>query len=1142
MPLYIAANIINNLSLTNTGHFQFVYDDGINPLWELEVQSPDELINGSWVFEEVRPHGGASADQDETREDHTTSINVNDVVTNPDRYFRINFPLREGQTDENVWELLKSSAISLENSISSLNTTINYDINQNSNSFVRTLLDIVGADSEQILSIFNAWIYTLSDTIGSTSPVIPHFPGFGRNVLNEAELDSGQTVLGLTLTGTDGTDYIFTGEGVDNLSGGAGDDFIGSGIGSDVVSGGAGRDTFLGTPEELDGDTIVDLEAGDFIVFDGIETSNILDDWNLEVSSALGELIFTLDEGAFSFETTTTIYADLDVYDELVLSRTAEFATFEVISNFTGASLISGLGGEAGFGENTLSRNDDRSTSEIDITSIFEGGLNFFGREFTSLWVNNNGSVTFNGSRSSYTPNVITENNSNPEITAFFADVDTRGGSTTASSGGTSTGSNLVYYDFDYENDRFIVTWDDVGYFSSNTDKTNAFQLILIDTGNGNFDIQFRYENVDWTTGNASGGSGGLGGTPARAGFTASTGDPDAYFELPASGNQDALLALDETVGNTGQVGIWEFSVRSGDISSADLPELPNLGASGSTVGDPHLVTLDGVPYDFHAAGEFVLMRATNGSDFEVQVRTIPVEGNENLSVNGAIAARLGGSDIMIDATDENALSVNGEVFEVENFSYATVGNDYIFRSNNVYTLVFVGADGVLSDGDTQLEITVLDGRLDFAAYVGADLLGNLEGLLGNADGDPSNDIALADGTVLARPLSYAQIYGEYRDDWRVSTTEQSLFSYDEGESLEGFYLADHPATMISADSFSEEELSAASTVLLEAGLVEGTTSYNNALIDYLATADESYVESAVDQAELLEDNHEGGEQAEIITDVVYTEDPVTEFFGTSGSDSLTGSTLDDTILGYSGNDTLVGNRGADLIKGGTGEDRVLGGSGNDRILGQADNDQLIGHSGNDTLLGGGGADVISGSAGDDFLAGHSGNDTLRGGKGEDLLKGNGGRDILSGGGRADNLLGGGGNDRLSGQSGNDALSGQSGNDTLNGGTGNDTISGGKGADIIIGGKGNDILSGGRHSDSFLFNLNQKGHDQVIDFARNDSLTFSNVDESISSIEGFLDAYAQEDGADVILQFNNRTSLLIEQVSIEDIAGNINLL
>ncbi len=122
-----------------------------------------------------------------------------------------------------------------------------------------------------------------------------------------------------------------------------------------------------------------------------------------------------------------------------------------------------------------------------------------------------------------------------------------------------------------------IVTWDDVGFYSYNTSLLNAFQLILTDQGDGDFDIQFRYEDINWTTGNASGGSGGLGGTPARAGFTASTGDPNAYFELPASGNEAGILALDDIAGNTGQMGIWEFAVRSGDINSADLPALPDL-------------------------------------------------------------------------------------------------------------------------------------------------------------------------------------------------------------------------------------------------------------------------------------------------------------------------------------------------------------------------------------------------------------------------------------------------------------------------------------------------------------------------------------------------------------------------------------
>jgi len=232
--------------------------------------------------------------------------------------------------------------------------------------------------------------------------------------------------------------------------------------------------------------------------------------------------------------------------------------------NFTtnqGTNLISGLGGAANFGEQLLSANDDDSTDFIDLSSIFEDGINFSGRMFTGLWINNNGSVTFNGPRENFTPDVIASISDNPEISPFFADVDTRGSVVSSSTSGNSTGSNLVYYDFDAVNDRFIVTWDDVGYFGAHTDKLNAFQLILTDQSGGDFDIEFRYEDVNWTTGDASGGTSGLGffGTAARAGFTAGTGDPAAFFELPASGNQDAMLALDETIGNTGDVGRWLF-------------------------------------------------------------------------------------------------------------------------------------------------------------------------------------------------------------------------------------------------------------------------------------------------------------------------------------------------------------------------------------------------------------------------------------------------------------------------------------------------------------------------------------------------------------------------------------------------------
>ena len=123
----------------------------------------------------------------------------------------------------------------------------------------------------------------------------------------------------------------------------------------------------------------------------------------------------------------------------------------------------------------------------------------------------------------------------------------------------------------------FTATWNDVGYYSAHVDKLDAFQLRLIDESGGNFDIEFRYQAINWTTGDASGGSGGLSGTPARAGFSA--GDGIHVYELPQSGNQNALLGLPSnpappaTQGVTGEPGIYRFQVRNGVI----VPSAPTI-------------------------------------------------------------------------------------------------------------------------------------------------------------------------------------------------------------------------------------------------------------------------------------------------------------------------------------------------------------------------------------------------------------------------------------------------------------------------------------------------------------------------------------------------------------------------------------
>jgi hypothetical protein len=180
---------------------------------------------------------------------------------------------------------------------------------------------------------------------------------------------------------------------------------------------------------------------------------------------------------------------------------------------------------------------------------------------------------------STFTPPALTGNTANPIIAPFFADVDTRGGAATATPGGNSTGSNLVYWDLDAVDNIFTATWDDVGYFSSETSLLNSFQLALIDQGNGNFDIEFRYEDLNWTTGDSSGGENGLGGTVARSGF--SSGNGSDFKELSTSGDQAAMLNLTNT-SNVGVAGLYRFEVRNGQVAPpTGVPEPTTLAILG---------------------------------------------------------------------------------------------------------------------------------------------------------------------------------------------------------------------------------------------------------------------------------------------------------------------------------------------------------------------------------------------------------------------------------------------------------------------------------------------------------------------------------------------------------------------------------
>jgi hypothetical protein len=203
-----------------------------------------------------------------------------------------------------------------------------------------------------------------------------------------------------------------------------------------------------------------------------------------------------------------------------------------------------------------LPANDDYYTGLVPIGFP----VNFFGTTFTELYVNNNGNITFNTPLGTYTPFGLTTNIGTSIIAPFFADVDTRAGNILTYGQGT--------YEF---RQAFGVNWIDVGYYSEHTDKLNTFQLILVnrsDVAPGDFDIIFNYDKIQWETGDASGGSGGLGGSSAHVGYSNGTGNAGTNLELPGSGVNGAFLDGGQRAlissSNVGVLGRYVFQVRSG--------------------------------------------------------------------------------------------------------------------------------------------------------------------------------------------------------------------------------------------------------------------------------------------------------------------------------------------------------------------------------------------------------------------------------------------------------------------------------------------------------------------------------------------------------------------------------------------------
>ncbi len=231
----------------------------------------------------------------------------------------------------------------------------------------------------------------------------------------------------------------------------------------------------------------------------------------------------------------------------------------------------------------------------------------------------------------------------------------------------------------------------------------------------------------------------------------------------------------------------------------------------GSCWGDPHCISFDGLLVSFQGSGEYILV--TDGDSFVVQARFAELFGR-GVSLFAAVATRVGTSRVGIYASNPALLRIDGLATPIASGEVIPLPGDGAIARNGVSYVISYPTGERLRVTDRGIFLRAVTASLGTTTHVPP-----VSGLLGDSNGDASDDMRTRDGTLVPKPVDFEKLYGVWGDSWRI-TQEESLFDYASGESTATF-TKPNPTAAVSAQSLPPEVQVAARATCEAAGVTD---------------------------------------------------------------------------------------------------------------------------------------------------------------------------------------------------------------------------------------------------------------------------------------------------------------------------------